>query len=87
MSQFKQLSGATVKLLEDGSEATDNVVQISGTPEQAERGQSLLQGFILSSMLFSLLINCNFSCFVADKLAAIIILMRCDQYAAQEDVP
>lgn len=36
-------------MIEDGPEETDNVIQISGTPEQAERAQSLLQGFILSS--------------------------------------
>lgn len=37
-------------LLEDKPEATtQKVIQISGTPEQAERAQSLLQGFILSS--------------------------------------
>jgi hypothetical protein len=28
---------------------TEKIIQISGTPEQAERAQSLLQGFILSS--------------------------------------
>ncbi|KAK1366443.1 RNA-binding KH domain-containing protein RCF3 [Heracleum sosnowskyi] len=49
LSQISELSGATVKLIEDGSEAKDNIVQISGTPEQAERAQSLLQGFILST--------------------------------------
>lgn len=36
-------------MIEEGEGATDNVIQISGTPEQAERAQSLLQGFILSS--------------------------------------
>ncbi|KAL8095715.1 RNA-binding KH domain-containing protein RCF3-like isoform X2 [Apium graveolens] len=49
LSQISELSGATVKLIENGSDATDNVVVISGTPEQAERAQSLLQGFILST--------------------------------------
>lgn len=56
MLQLKQLSGATVKLIENESEATDNIVRISGTPEQAERAQSLLQGFILSSKHLSLLL-------------------------------
>lgn len=35
-------------------ESTEKVIQISGTPEQAERAQSLLQGFILSSKSLSL---------------------------------
>lgn len=49
---MEQLSGASVILLEDKPEATQKVIQISGTPEQAERAQSLLQGFILSSKAF-----------------------------------
>lgn len=49
LAQISELSGATVSLLEDGSEQTDKVVKISGTPDQAERAQSLLQGFILST--------------------------------------
>ncbi|KAL1813712.1 hypothetical protein ACET3Z_023777 [Daucus carota] len=49
VSQISELSGATVKLIENGSEATVNVIRISGTPEQAERAQTLLQGFILST--------------------------------------
>lgn len=48
-SHGKQLSGANVTLLEDRPDVTEKVIQISGTPEQAERAQSLLQGFILSS--------------------------------------
>ena len=49
------MSGATVSLIEDRPDQTEKVVQISGTPEQSERAQSLLQGFILSSnLLFSL---------------------------------
>lgn len=36
-------------LVEDRPEETQKIIQISGTPEQAERAQSLLQGFILSS--------------------------------------
>lgn len=46
---WKQLSGANVTLLEDRAEVTGKIIQISGTPEQAEKAQSLLQGFILSS--------------------------------------
>lgn len=36
-------------LVEDRPDVTQKIIQISGTPEQAERAQSLLQGFILSS--------------------------------------
>lgn len=39
-----------MKLIDTSPEATEHIIQISGTPEQAERAQSLLQGFILSSM-------------------------------------
>ncbi|KAH0686689.1 hypothetical protein KY284_017242 [Solanum tuberosum] len=49
LAQISELSGANVKLIEDRPEVTDKIIQISGTPEQAERAQSLLQGFILSS--------------------------------------
>lgn len=45
---MEQLSGANVTLVEDRPESTQKIIQISGTPEQAERAQSLLQGFILS---------------------------------------
>lgn len=48
---LKQMSGATVSLIEDRPEQTEKIVQISGTPDQSERAQSLLQGFILSSNL------------------------------------
>ncbi|OVA08246.1 K Homology domain [Macleaya cordata] len=48
LAQISELSGASVKLAEDTPE-TEKVIQISGTPEQAERAQSLLQGFILST--------------------------------------
>ncbi|KAG6410056.1 hypothetical protein SASPL_128103 [Salvia splendens] len=53
LTLISELSGATVKLVDNGPEATEKVIQISGTPEQAERAQSLLQGFILSSKLLS----------------------------------
>lgn len=50
----KQISGATVTLVEDTPDTTDGVVKISGSPEQSEKAQSLLQGFILSSASLSL---------------------------------
>lgn len=46
---WEQLSGATVKLIQDGADGSEKIIQISGTPDQAEKAQSLLQGFILSS--------------------------------------
>ncbi|KAK9291479.1 hypothetical protein L1049_019427 [Liquidambar formosana] len=49
LAQISELSGANVKLVEDRPEVTEKIIQISGTPEQAERAQSLLQGFILST--------------------------------------
>ncbi|KDP45554.1 hypothetical protein JCGZ_18179 [Jatropha curcas] len=49
LAQISELSGANVTLLEDRPGETENIIQISGTPEQAERAQSLLQGFILST--------------------------------------
>lgn len=52
--QSKQLSGANVKLIDDRPDETEKVIQIAGTPEQAEKAQSLLQGFILSSTSLSL---------------------------------
>lgn len=38
-----------MKLIDGGPDSTEKIIQLSGTPEQAERAQSLLQGFILSS--------------------------------------
>ncbi|KAA8533581.1 hypothetical protein F0562_030985 [Nyssa sinensis] len=49
LAQISELSGANVKLIEDRPEVTEKIIQIAGTPEQAERAQSLLQGFILST--------------------------------------
>ncbi|XP_076915033.1 RNA-binding KH domain-containing protein RCF3-like [Bidens hawaiensis] len=49
LAQISELSGANVKLVDTSPEATEHIIQISGTPEQAERAQSLLQGFILST--------------------------------------
>uniref|UniRef100_A0A2P2JBA4 KH domain-containing protein At4g18375-like n=1 Tax=Rhizophora mucronata TaxID=61149 RepID=A0A2P2JBA4_RHIMU len=49
LAQISELSGANVTLIEDRPDVTEKIIQISGTPEQAERAQSLLQGFILST--------------------------------------
>ncbi|KAJ9172206.1 hypothetical protein P3X46_015471 [Hevea brasiliensis] len=49
LAQISELSGANVTLVEDRPEVTEKIIQISGTPEQVERAQSLLQGFILST--------------------------------------
>ncbi|GAB2293947.1 hypothetical protein Dimus_028162 [Dionaea muscipula] len=49
LSQISELSGAKVTLVEDDPEETQKIIRISGTPEQSERAQNLLQGFILSS--------------------------------------
>ncbi|PIN21422.1 PolyC-binding proteins alphaCP-1 [Handroanthus impetiginosus] len=49
LTLISEISGATVKLIEDQPEVTKKIIQISGTPEQAEKAQSLLQGFILST--------------------------------------
>ncbi|KAG8390425.1 hypothetical protein BUALT_Bualt01G0082000 [Buddleja alternifolia] len=48
LTMISEISGATVKLIDD-PEVTEKIIRISGTPEQAERAQSLLQGFILST--------------------------------------
>lgn len=49
LAQISELSGTNVTLVEDRPEIKEKIIQISGTPEQAERAQSLLQGFILST--------------------------------------
>ncbi|XP_022737985.1 RNA-binding KH domain-containing protein RCF3-like [Durio zibethinus] len=49
LAQISELSGANVTLVEDRPDDTQKIIQISGTPEQSERAQSLLQGFILST--------------------------------------
>ncbi|KAE9587247.1 hypothetical protein Lal_00004831 [Lupinus albus] len=49
LAQISELSGANVTLVEDRPDVTEKIIQLSGTPEQAERAQSLLQGFILST--------------------------------------
>ncbi|KAH7845929.1 hypothetical protein Vadar_007618 [Vaccinium darrowii] len=38
----------SLKLIEDTPETTEKTIQISGTPDQAEKAQILLQGFLLS---------------------------------------
>uniref|UniRef100_A0A0D9WQD5 K Homology domain-containing protein n=1 Tax=Leersia perrieri TaxID=77586 RepID=A0A0D9WQD5_9ORYZ len=48
LAQISEMSGATVTLADDRPEVMEKVVRISGTPEQADKAQSLLQGFILS---------------------------------------
>uniref|UniRef100_A0A0A9EJR0 K Homology domain-containing protein n=1 Tax=Arundo donax TaxID=35708 RepID=A0A0A9EJR0_ARUDO len=48
LAQISEMSGATVTLADDRPDAIEKVVRISGTPEQADKAQSLLQGFILS---------------------------------------
>ncbi|KAG8094473.1 hypothetical protein GUJ93_ZPchr0012g20832 [Zizania palustris] len=48
LAQISEMSGATVTLVDDRPEVAEKVVRISGTPEQADKAQSLLQGFILS---------------------------------------
>ncbi|XP_021763807.1 RNA-binding KH domain-containing protein RCF3-like [Chenopodium quinoa] len=48
LAQISELSGANVSLINDEPELTEKVIRIRGTPEQAERAQSLLQGFFLS---------------------------------------
>ncbi|XP_072992704.1 LOW QUALITY PROTEIN: RNA-binding KH domain-containing protein RCF3-like [Typha latifolia] len=50
LAQISEMSGATVTLIEDRPELSEKIVQISGSPDQAERAQSLLQGFILSTL-------------------------------------
>ncbi|GAB2227601.1 hypothetical protein Drorol1_Dr00009426 [Drosera rotundifolia] len=49
LSQISELSGAKVTLVEDDPDETQKIIRISGTPEQSERAQNLLQGFILST--------------------------------------
>ncbi|KAG8381122.1 hypothetical protein BUALT_Bualt06G0089600 [Buddleja alternifolia] len=41
LNLISELSGANVKLVEDGPDITEKIIQISGTPEQAERAQRL----------------------------------------------
>ncbi|TVU09028.1 hypothetical protein EJB05_42467, partial [Eragrostis curvula] len=48
LAQISEMSGASVTLADDRPDVVEKVVRISGTPEQADKAQSLLQGFILS---------------------------------------
>lgn len=49
LTRFSEMSGACVSMVEGQPEGTQKIIQISGTPEQVERAQSVLQGFILST--------------------------------------
>ncbi|KAL2550799.1 RNA-binding KH domain-containing protein [Forsythia ovata] len=49
LTSISQLSGANVELIENRPEVAEKIIQITGTIEQSERAQSLLQGFILST--------------------------------------
>ncbi|KAL5726878.1 hypothetical protein ACHQM5_000125 [Ranunculus cassubicifolius] len=49
LAQISELSGARVAVVEDNPGGTQKIIQISGAPDQVERAQSLLQGFILST--------------------------------------
>ncbi|KAL4205076.1 hypothetical protein AMTRI_Chr01g135350 [Amborella trichopoda] len=49
LAQISEISGASITLLDSTPGMPDRKVEISGAPEQAERAQSLLQGFVLST--------------------------------------
>lgn len=77
-------------LVDDSPEVTQKIIQISGTPEQTERAQSLLQGFILSSeYLFSLNACCMrlLSIIVYLWFPIIRLLNLIFHSSAQEDDP
>jgi transcription antitermination factor NusA-like protein len=48
ISHIREISGATVKLRDPITGASDRVVEISGTPEQSHAAQSLIQAFMLT---------------------------------------
>ncbi|KAI3755334.1 hypothetical protein L1987_55131 [Smallanthus sonchifolius] len=48
LTRLRQISGAKVVVHEPGSETTDYIVVISGTPDQTQSAQTLLQAFILA---------------------------------------
>ncbi|XP_042421145.1 RNA-binding KH domain-containing protein RCF3-like isoform X1 [Zingiber officinale] len=50
LAQISEMSGASITVIEDRPEQSGKIVQISGSPEQAEKAQSLLMGFILSTL-------------------------------------
>ncbi|CAM6118151.1 unnamed protein product [Calypogeia fissa] len=54
IAQIRQISGAKVKLHDVRPGSSERMVEISGTPDQAQRAQSLLQTFILSGQSSSL---------------------------------
>lgn len=45
---FDQISGAKVIVHEPRSGSTDRIIVISGTPDETQAAQSLLQAFILT---------------------------------------
>ncbi|KAJ7299706.1 hypothetical protein O6H91_20G048700 [Diphasiastrum complanatum] len=49
ITQIRQISGAKVKLHEERPGAVDRIIEISGTPEQTQAAQSLLEAFIITS--------------------------------------
>ncbi|KAJ7542078.1 hypothetical protein O6H91_07G013500 [Diphasiastrum complanatum] len=49
IGQIRQISGAKVKLHEVKPGAVDRIIEISGTPEQTQAAQSLLEAFIITS--------------------------------------
>eukprot|EP00249_Psilotum_nudum_P023906 c29024_g2_i1 orf=101-2146(+) len=53
IAQIRELSGAKVSLVDVGPEASEKIVEISGTPEQTHAAQCLLQAFILSGQTSS----------------------------------
>lgn len=76
------MSGATVMLAEDKPEVMEKVIRISGTPEQADKAQSLLQGFILSSEYISLTDTRFFV-----HLSAIYNSLPPFLFSVQDDIP
>lgn len=48
LTRLRQISGAKVVVHEPHSETTDHIVVISGTPDETQSAQSLLQAFILA---------------------------------------
>lgn len=48
ISQIREISGATVKLRDPVTGASERVIEISGTPEQSQAAQSLIHAFMLT---------------------------------------
>jgi hypothetical protein len=51
---WKQISGARVNIIDVRRGMLESVVEISGTPEQAQTAQNLLQNIILGGQTSSL---------------------------------